>query len=260
MILCIHMLILLFFPFVSFPRHVCHEKLKLHQIEKKTPLFCLSTHAGKSPIFNMCVCVCVCVCVYFLPPQKNCLSKKLKIRGILSWIFRPIKSLSQFRGFVSVCLIAKSTCPRPSLPFPGGPAPHTEGAQTSSRRSNQPLKGELSKLQAGCAALPWVQHLLPSALLTWLGRGVSSHSAHTSLSLSAQTATLHFTESQSILYRLDLCILKNSFEDMSKQYEIFFSCRFSGCKYSCNKKDKNHFLYPSRSSSFLAYLQPIPQN
>lgn len=37
-----------------------------------------------------------------------------------------------------------------------------------------------------------------------------------------------------------------------KWYEIFFSCRFSGCKYSCNKEDKNHFLYPSRSSSFLA--------
>lgn len=37
-----------------------------------------------------------------------------------------------------------------------------------------------------------------------------------------------------------------------KWYEIFFSCRFSGCKYSCNKEDKNHFLYPSRSSSCLA--------
>lgn len=27
-----------------------------------------------------------------------------------------------------------------------------------------------------------------------------------------------------------------------KQYEVFFSCRFSGCKYSCNKKDKIIFF------------------
>lgn len=56
-----------------------------------------------------------------------------------------------------------------------------------------------------------------------------------------------------------LCVWKIHWETCLKQPEIFFfSCRFSGCKYSCNNKGRNHFLHPSRLSFLLAYLQHIP--